>query len=109
MVSKQICGAKMECTYAVRCGSGIEDWTALISEGPKPVAVLLCFGREKAGPTGPCRSDRGAEVEGFLSLRDKEGRLSNFGCESRSSDMIGELNWAVEKVKGLKRTKTRGR
>jgi hypothetical protein len=79
----------------------------LISEGPKPVAVLLCFGREKAGPTGPCRSDSGAEVEGLLSLRDKEGRLSKFGFESRSSDMIVEWNWAVEKVKGLGRIKER--
>jgi hypothetical protein len=37
----------------------------------------------------------GAEVEGLLSLRDKEGRLSNFGFESSSSDMVEELNWAV--------------
>jgi hypothetical protein len=42
--------------------------TLLISLGPKPVTVLLCFGREKVGPTGPWRSERGALVEGLRSL-----------------------------------------
>jgi hypothetical protein len=42
--------------------------TLLISPGPKPVTVLLCFGLVKlAGPTGPARSDSGALVEGFRS------------------------------------------
>jgi hypothetical protein len=40
-------------TNAARCGSGIEASTALISEGPKPVTVLLCLGLVKPGPTGP--------------------------------------------------------
>jgi hypothetical protein len=42
--------------------------TLLISPGPKPVTVRLCFGRVKlAGPTGPWSSERGALVEGFRS------------------------------------------
>lgn len=41
--------------------------TLLISLGPKPVTVLLCFGRLKAGPMGPLRSASGALVEGFRS------------------------------------------
>jgi hypothetical protein len=39
----------------------------LISLGPNPVTVLLCFGRVKAGPTGPCKSASGALVEGLRS------------------------------------------
>lgn len=42
--------------------------TLLISPGPKPVTVLLCFGRVKlAGPTGPLRSASGALIEGRRS------------------------------------------
>lgn len=40
----------------------------LISPGAKPVAVLLCFGREKPGPTGPCNVEIGAPIEGLRSL-----------------------------------------
>ena len=41
----------------------------LISEGPKPVDVRLCLGLVMpSGPTGPLRSEIGAEVEGFRSL-----------------------------------------
>lgn len=40
----------------------------LISLGPKPVAVRVCFGREMpAGPTAPWISTIGADVEGRLS------------------------------------------
>ena len=43
--------------------------TLLISCGPKPVAVLLCFGLEiPGGPTGSCKSVIGAELDGLLSL-----------------------------------------
>lgn len=45
---------------------------ALISPGPKPVTVLLCLGRVKAGPTGPCRSASGALVEGRRSRGDDD-------------------------------------
>lgn len=42
--------------------------TFLISAAPKPVAVRLCLGREiPSGPTGPWRSEMGADVDGFLS------------------------------------------
>lgn len=42
--------------------------TLVISAAPKPVAVRLCLGREiPSGPTGPWRSEMGADVEGFLS------------------------------------------
>jgi len=40
----------------------------LISLAPKPVKVRLCFGLLKLGPTGPCRSDIGALVDGLRSL-----------------------------------------
>lgn len=42
--------------------------TLLISPAPKPVKVRLCFGLVNPGPTGPCRSWMGAEVEGRRSL-----------------------------------------
>jgi hypothetical protein len=42
--------------------------TFLISPAPKPVKVRLCLGLEKPGPTGPCRSEMGALVEGRRSL-----------------------------------------
>jgi hypothetical protein len=51
------------------------------------VAVLLCFGRVKSGPTGPFRSDSGAEVDGLLSRRDIEGRLS-MDCGGAGSSAI---------------------
>lgn len=39
--------------------------TLLISEAPKPVTVLLCFGLVMLGPTGPEKSpSSGADVEG---------------------------------------------
>ena len=69
-------------TYAALCPSGILDSILLISPGPKPVAVRLCFGLLKPGPTGPWRSEMGALVESFRSrilvplvamLRNKEG------------------------------------
>lgn len=42
--------------------------TLLISAAPKPVAVRLCLGREiPSGPTGPWRSEMGADVDGLLS------------------------------------------
>lgn len=43
------------------------DSTLLISDAPKPVAVLACLGRVKPGPTGPLSSDMGALVESFRS------------------------------------------
>lgn len=51
-------------SYACLAGSGMAASTALISEGPNPVAVLLCFGLLKPGPIGPCRSESGALVDG---------------------------------------------
>lgn len=57
------------CTHASLCGSGMLASTALISPGPKPVTVLLCFGRlMPGGPTGVWNSPIGAEVLGFRSL-----------------------------------------
>ncbi len=56
-------------THASLCGSGMLASTLLISCGPKPVTVLLCFGLEiPGGPTGSWKSPMGAEVLGFLSL-----------------------------------------
>ena len=48
------------------------DSTLLISEGPKPVAVRLCFGLVNSGPTGPWSSEMGAFVEGLLSRVEVE-------------------------------------
>lgn len=43
----------------------------LISAGPKPVTVLLCLGLViPAGPTGPLKSEMGADV---LGLRSRGG------------------------------------
>ena len=40
----------------------------LISDGPKPVTVRLCFGRVMPlGPTGPWKSVMGAEELGLRS------------------------------------------
>ena len=47
------------------------DSTALMSPGPKPVAVRLCFGRVKPGPTGPAKVEIGALVEGLRSRGDE--------------------------------------
>ncbi len=52
--------------------SGMLDSTALMSPGPKPVAVRLCFGRVKPGPTGPDNVDIGALVEGLRSRGDED-------------------------------------
>lgn len=41
-----------------------------MSPAPKPVAVRLCFGRVKPGPTGPDRVEMGALVEGLRSRGD---------------------------------------
>ena len=59
-------------TYASRWCSGILDSILLISEGPKPVDVRLCFGLLMPGPTGPARVLIGAPIEGVRS----RGRLS---------------------------------
>lgn len=53
--------------YASRMCSGMLASTLLISPGPKPVAVRLCLGRVKPGPTGPCSWEIGAPMEGFRS------------------------------------------
>jgi hypothetical protein len=42
--------------------------TLLMSAAPKPVAVRLCFGRLKPGPTGPTNVEMGAPMESFRSL-----------------------------------------
>jgi hypothetical protein len=58
---------------ASRWGSGMLASTLLISLGPKPVTVLLCFGRVKlAGPTGPLKSAMGALMEGRRSRAGEE-------------------------------------
>lgn len=49
-------------------GENSSPSTLLISPAPKPVKVLLCFGRVKpGGPTGPLRSEIGAPVLGRRS------------------------------------------
>lgn len=49
------------------CGSGMLASTLLISLAPKPVAVLLCLGLVKLGPTGPARSASGELMDGRRS------------------------------------------
>ena len=58
-------------TYASRMCSGMLDSTALMSPGPNPVAVRLCFGLVKPGPTGPVRVEIGAPVESLRSRGDE--------------------------------------
>lgn len=56
-------------TNAARAPSGIDASTVLISAGPRPVTVRLCFGLlTPGGPTGPAKSESGAEVDGLRSL-----------------------------------------
>lgn len=43
----------------------------MISAGPKPVAVRLCFGLVNPGPMGPWSSDSGALVEGLRSRGER--------------------------------------
>lgn len=57
--------------HAALCGSGMLASTLLISAGPKPVTVRLCFGLLiPAGPMGPLRSEMGADE---LGLRSRAG------------------------------------
>jgi len=56
-------------THAALCPSGTLASTALISPGPKPVAVLLCFGLVMpGGPTAVWKSLMGEETLGLRSL-----------------------------------------
>lgn len=56
-------------TYAALWPSGTLASTALISAGPKPVAVLLCFGLViPGGPTAVWKSLMGEETLGLRSL-----------------------------------------
>lgn len=57
---------KRQTTYASLWPCGMLASTFLISWAPKPVAVRLCFGLVKPGPTGPLSSEIGALVDGFL-------------------------------------------
>lgn len=53
-------------THAALCVSGISASTFLMSPGPYPVMVRLCFGLVMpAGPMGPCSSSMGADVDGL--------------------------------------------
>lgn len=54
-------------THASRMCSGMLDSTALMSPAPNPVAVRLCLGLVKPGPTGPTKVEMGALVEGLRS------------------------------------------
>lgn len=78
--------------------------TALISPGPKPVTVLLCFGRLKDGPTGPFRSASGALVEGRrsrgprlsvailrMSIAEKGELLSECRCRTGDGGVEGRI------------------
>jgi hypothetical protein len=59
----------MGATHAARCPSGTLASIALISLGPNPVAVLLCFGLlMPGGPTAVWKSVMGAETLGLRSL-----------------------------------------
>jgi hypothetical protein len=59
---------KQRYTHAALCPSGTLASTALISAGPNPVAVLLCFGLlMPGGPTAVVKSLIGAEVLGLRS------------------------------------------
>jgi hypothetical protein len=70
---------------AARWGSGMLASTLLMSPGPNPVTVLLCFGLVKlAGPTGPLRSASGALVDGRRS-RAGEATMLKIQLQQRSN------------------------
>ena len=63
-------------THAALWPSGTLASTALISAGPKPVAVLLCFGLViPGGPTAVWKSLMGEETLGLRSLGGAEAVL----------------------------------
>ena len=70
--------------------------TLLISAAPKPVAVRLCLGREiPSGPTGPWRSEMGADVDGLLS----RGLVAMVGCVKE----VLEEGEVVRRTKAVRR------
>ena len=77
------------------------DSTALISPAPKPVAVRLCLGRVKPGPTGPCNVEIGALVEGFRSLGAEAvaAAMVRFGQEWYENGSNGRSIRIEQKVK----------
>lgn len=84
--------------------------TPLISFAPKPVTVRLCFGLVKSGPTGPCRSEIGALVEGLLALvsvaiveRAEERNWDwNWDWDSRSTGYLSMGAGRGEELGGIK-------
>jgi hypothetical protein len=66
--------------------------TLLISLGPKPVTVLLCFGRVKAGPTGPCKSPSGALVEGLRSRGEGFAAILMMSIAEKR-ELLRECRW----------------
>jgi hypothetical protein len=76
-------------THASLWGSGIEASTALISDAPKPVAVLFNFG---LGVTGPWKSYSGALVDGLRSLAEMEGLRSLAGGASSTVAIVGRFD-----------------
>ena len=81
--------------------------TLLISAAPKPVAVRLCLGREMpSGPTGPWRSEMGADVESLLSwvlVAMIAGERRNWWEESGIIVRNNERKWSGESVEVLSR------
>lgn len=86
--------------------------TVLISLGVKPVAVLLCFGLENAGPTGPVRLSKGADIEGrrwrwassvamVAAAADVQVRKSAWADGQKGADGRSLSAWEVESWRGL--------
>lgn len=80
--------------YASLWPSGMLDSTALMSWAPNPVAVRLCFGRVNPGPTGPCKVEIGAPMEGLRSL-------------GVAVLVVAMMSW-IWRVRAQKTAKTRG-
>lgn len=78
-----------------------------MSCAPNPVAVRLCFGRVKSGPTGPLRSDRGALIDGrlFLWVRPGLGSAAAVSSVEAMAGCVGGLVRVVEmeETKAFKR------
>jgi hypothetical protein len=90
----------IECIFHF-CSSNYSPSTFLISPAPKPVKVRLCLGLEKPGPTGPCRSEMGALVEGRRCLG-----AAGFDMFESNFRICDDEKKKGERLRRLKRSRT---
>ena len=99
----------IECIFYF-CSSNYSPSTFLISPAPKPVKVRLCLGLEKPGPTGPCRSEMGALVDGRRSLESAgfdmiESKFGNHDDEKKKGEGLRRLKKSRTCIPGYKQAR----